>query len=134
MEFEGQYLTYDEYLDLDGSLKDETSFNLLEFEARKIIDSMTRNRIKHMVIKPQEVKICVYTMIDTLEQYASDKSNKVNMNIASENTDGYSVSYITGSQVQDIIKLKKTELINIIQTYLGDVRTSDGTPVLYWGF
>ena len=132
MEFSGQYLTYDEYKGLGGTLS-EMPFNLLEFEARKKIDNRTQNRIKYMVSKPEEVKLCVNAMINTLVQYIADSSKGINKNIASESIDGYSVSFITGSQVQEAIKSKKSELEDIMQTYLGNVRTSDNIPVLYLG-
>ena len=47
MEFSGQYLTYDEYKELGGNL-DQTPFNLLEFESRRIIDSKTQQRLKNV--------------------------------------------------------------------------------------
>ena len=132
MEFSGQYLTYNEYKALGGNL-DITPFNLLEFEARKKIDNRTQNRIKYMNSKPEEVKLCVNAMINTLVQYVIDSSKGINKNVASESIDGYSVSFITGSQVQEAIKSKKSELEDIMQTYLGDIRTSDNIPVLYLG-
>ena len=132
MEFSGQYLTYEEYKALGGTLS-EMPFNLLEFEARKKIDNRTQNRIKYMVSKPEEVKLCVNAMINTLVQYVVDSSKGINKNIASESIDGYSVSFITGSQVQEAIKSKKSELEEMMQTYLGDIRTSDNIPVLYLG-
>ena len=44
MEFKGQYLTYQEYKALGGTL-DEMPFNLLEFNARKKIDERTFGRL-----------------------------------------------------------------------------------------
>lgn len=132
MEFSGQYLTYGEYKGLGGTLS-EMPFNLLEFETRKRIDNRTQNRIKYMSSKPEEVKLCVNAMINTLEQYVIDNSKGINKNVASESIDGYSVSYITGSQVQEAIKSKRSELEDIMQTYLGNVRTSENIPVLYLG-
>lgn len=132
MEFSGQYLTYEEYKALGGT-QSEMPFNLLEFEARKKIDNRTQNRIKYMNSKPEEVKLCVNAMINTLVQYVVDSSKGINKNIASESIDGYSVNFITGSQVQETIKSKKSELEDIMQTYLGDIRTSDNIPVLYLG-
>ena len=44
MEFEGQYLTYNEYKALGGRL-DQTPFNILEFEARRKIDERTFERL-----------------------------------------------------------------------------------------
>ena len=48
MEFKGQYLTYEDYKALGGTL-DLTPFNLLEFEARRRIDIKTQNRLKNIV-------------------------------------------------------------------------------------
>ena len=132
MEFSGQYLTYEEYKGLGGTLP-EMPFNILEFETRKRIDNRTQNRIKYMDSKPNEVKICVNAMINTLVQYVVDSSKSINKNVASESIDGYSVSFITGSQIQEAIKSKKSELEDIMQTYLGDIRTSYNIPVLYLG-
>ena len=132
MEFSGQYLTYVEYKDLGGTLS-EMPFNLLEFEARKRIDNRTQNRIKYMSSKPEDVKLCVNAMINTLEQYVIDSSKGTNKNIASESIDGYSVSFITGSQIQEAIKSKRSELEDIMKTYLGNIRTSENIPVLYLG-
>ena len=132
MEFSEQYLTYEEFMTLGGTIS-KMPFNILEFETRNRINNRTQNRINNMKDKPQEVKLCVNAMINTLVQYAVDSSKGINKNIASESIDGYSVSFITGSQVQEAIKSKKSELEEIMQTYLGDIRTSDNIPVLYLG-
>ena len=124
MEFSGQYLTYEEYRSLGGTL-DLTPFNLLEFEARRQIDIKTFNRLKDLNSEdiPQEVKICEYNLINSIGNYSSSISNVTDNggNIASENTDGYSVSYIGANQISDIIKSKQTEINDIIRTYLLDV-------------
>ena len=132
MEFSEQYLTYEEFMTLGGTIS-KMPFNILEFETRNRINNRTQNRINNMKDKPQEVKLCVNAMINTLVQYVVDNSKGINKNIASESIDGYSVSFITGSQVQEAIKSKKCELEDIMQTYLGNVRTSDNIPVLYLG-
>ena len=132
MEFSEQYLTYEEFMTLGGTIS-KMPFNILEFETRNRINNRTQNRINNMKDKPQEVKLCVNAMINTLVQYVVDNSKDINKNIASESIDGYSVSFITGSQVQEAIKSKKNELEDIMQTYLGNVRTSDNIPVLYLG-
>ena len=95
MEFSEQYLTYDEYKAIGGTL-DQTPFNLLEFEARKKIDERTQGRLKNVVEIPQEVKICMFALINSISSYSSCV-NSNNKNIASENIDGYSVSYVTRS-------------------------------------
>ena len=49
MEFSEQYLNYEEYKSLGGTL-DIMPFNILEFESRKRIDERTQNRLKNIVI------------------------------------------------------------------------------------
>ena len=120
MEFEGQYLTYEEYKALGGTL-DLMPFNLLEFESRRRIDIRTQNRLKDVDSEdiPQEVKLCVYALINSIESYASATSNvSSNGNVSSESIDGYSISYITANQISDIVKSKCDELDDIIRTYL----------------
>ena len=70
MEFNGQYLTYEEYKALGGSL-DLTPFNLLEFESRRRIDIRTQCRLKDIDSKdiPQEVKLCEYALINSINSY-----------------------------------------------------------------
>ena len=114
MEFNGQYLTYEEYKLLGGTLN-LMPFNLLEYEIRRKIDLRTHNRLINNDI-PNEVKMCMYNMIDRVDSYA--KSLNTNSNVASENIDGYSVSYITPNQISDIVKSKNVELDNIMLDYL----------------
>ena len=127
MEFEGQYLTYQEYKALGGTL-DEMPFNLLEFNARKKIDERTFGRLVDKGQEYQEVKLCVYNMITTLNSYSSyDTQNKA---ISSENTDGYSVSY--GTPQKSVTEAKNSELEDIIDTYLSNLIVDD-VSVLYRG-
>ena len=134
MEFNGQYLTYEEYKALGGSL-DLTPFNLLEFESRRRIDIRTQCRLKDIDSKdiPQEVKICEYRMINGINNYWETTNNVASKgNVASENTDGYSVSYVTAAQIQDIIKSKSVELDDIIREYLIGV-VVNGQHIMYLG-
>lgn len=134
MQFEGQYLTYAEYRSLGGTL-DITPFNLLEFEARRKIDISTRDRLKNIESAkiPQEVKLCIYNLISSIESYAASiKSATENGNIASENTDGYSVTYVKSAAIKDIISSKSVELDDIIRTYLLGV-VVNGQHIMYIG-
>ena len=115
MTTEEQYLTYAEYQALGGSAIGEKPFNLLEFEARKRIDTRTLNRLKGIDEIPQEVKICEYNLINSINSYNATSNNK---NITSENIDGYSVSYVNATQISDVISSKNDELNDIITTYL----------------
>ena len=127
MEFEGQYLTYQEYKALGGTL-DEMPFNLLEFNARKKIDERTFGRLVDKGQEYKEVKLCVYNMITTLNSYSS--YNTQNKAISSESTDGYSISY--GTPQKSTTEAKNSELEDIIDTYLSNL-IADDVSVLYRG-
>lgn len=134
MEFSGQYLTYEEYRGLGGTL-DLTPFNLLEFEARRQINIKTFNRLKDLDSEdiPQEVKLCEYNLINSINEFASATSNASgNGNIASESTDGYSVRYITADRISDIVKSKSVEINDTIKTYLLGVIVND-EHIMYCG-
>lgn len=127
MEFEGQYLTYQEYKTLGGTL-DEMPFNLLEFNARMKIDERTFGRLVDKGQEYKEVKLCVYNMITTLNSYSSyDTQNKA---VSSETTDGYSISY--GTPQKSTTEAKNSELEDVIDTYLSNLIVDD-VPALYRG-
>ena len=128
MEFSGEYLTYEEYKALGGTL-DLLPFNLLEYEARRKINIRTFNRLVGIDEIPQEVKLCEYKMINSINENIKANSNG---NVASESIDGYSVSYITGSQIEETMKAKNNELDDIITTYLAMVIVN-GQHLIYCG-
>ena len=125
MEFSEQYLTYEEYRSLGGTL-DLTPFNLLEFEAHKRIDLRTQNRLKNVEEIPQEVKLCIYKLINTIQTYSNEK----NRNIQSEHVGEYSVNY--GSNVKELIQSKSSELDDIILNDLYGVIVN-GEHIIYLG-
>ena len=126
MTFEGQYLTYAEYQQLGGSAIGEMPFNLLEFESRRQIDIRTFNRVKSLEEIPQEVKLCVYNLINSISGYANSTNNiATNGNIKSENTDGYSIQYISAGEISEVVKSKNAEIEDIIRTYLLGVIIND---------
>ena len=133
MEFTGQYLTYEEYKSLGGNL-DQTPFNLLEFEARKIINGNTQNRLINVSEIPQEVKLCIYRLITSIIMYSSSENNNKSGNIASENIDGYSVTYnnVSLDQIENVVKSKNIELNDIVYDYLLGVIVND-KALLYRG-
>ena len=124
MEFEGQYLTYTEYQELGGTL-DQMPFNLLEYSSRKEIDLNTKLRLKDLDSSeiPNEVKMCEYELINTLNKYVQD--GNFNVNYTSENIDGYSKSYATAGQIAEIVKAKKVEIDDIIIRNLYGVIVND---------
>lgn len=130
MEFTNQYLSYEEYMELEGTLE-EVPFNELEFECRRIIDSRTQNRLKNAEEIPQEVKLLENKMINTLQDYYISLE-KAQSGVSSENTDGYSVSYISSNQISQLIEGKIDVLQDLVSTYLFGVIVNN-EHVLYLG-
>ena len=127
MEFNNQYLTYEDYKSLGGTLG-EMPFNILELKARQIINGRTQNRLKNIEEIPQEVKICVYDLINTMNKY-NLSNNSTSSNISSENTDGYSVTYKSGTELTEE---QKKQYDDVMETDLYGVIV-DNTPILYLG-
>lgn len=117
MVFTGQYLTFDEYQAIGGSLTEDT-FNLLEYKARKKIDKYTSGRLIDLTEQLQEVKMCVNELISI--------ENENNSTIKSESVDGYSYTTMTKEE------LKKT-VYDTIKDYLSECELEDGTSYLYVG-
>ena len=132
MTFEGQYLTYNEYLDLIGdsgsSAIEETPFNLLEYNARMKIDERTFGRLKNQETIPQEVKLCVLNLIEIIKNYES--YNQTKKGITSESIDGYSIQYAGANK--SITEAMEKEQNDTINTYLCNILV-DNVPVLFRG-
>lgn len=122
MRFQNQYLNYNEYFNLGGKMKD-APFNLLEFEARKIIDKYTSGRLKRFEEQVQEVKLCMHSLINEMH-----KDNSIDTNKTSESIGSYSVNYVVLNSSE-----KKKKYKSIVEDYLIDCRLDDGTPYLYLG-
>lgn len=115
--FDGQYLTYSEYTNLGGTLS-ETPFNLLEFEARKQIDLRTQRRLVGVETIPNEVKLCVFHLISKIESFANTIESTSQNNVTQETIDGYSVAYLSPSEISGIVSSKNFELQDIMMTDL----------------
>lgn len=125
MELSEKYLTYDEYKDLGGTLT-KTPFTLLENESSNIIDIRTQNRLDEIENIPQQVKLCVFYLVQSLSIYSNIQTTmSENGNKASTSTDGYSESYLTPLQVKDVIKSKNKEISDILRTWLGNVEVNN---------
>ena len=127
MEFKSQYLSYEEYKSLGGTLG-EMPFNILELKARQIINERTQNRLKDVEKIPQEVKNCVYDLINTMNKY-NLSDNSTSSNVSSENIDGYSVTYKSGTELTEE---QKKQYDDVMETDLYGVIV-DNTPILYLG-
>lgn len=129
MEFSNQYLTYEEYVELGGTLE-ETPFNILEFQAQKVVDKYTTGKLMKLETQNNDVKLCILHLMLVIQGYA--ESGEVNAKgISSESTDGYSVSYST--DIDGLVKGKRNELKNIVLTDLAECKLDNGIPYLYIG-
>ena len=128
MEFDNQYLTYSEYKKLGGTLE-RTPFNILEFKARQNIDKYTFGRLKNLSEQVDEVKLCDYELMDTIQTF--EDNNKKSKGLSSESTDGYSVTYT--DLTNQLTDFQTNQIKNIIKTYLEQCKLEDGTPYLYIG-
>lgn len=130
MDFGNKYLTYEEYVELGGKLS-VSPFNILEYEARRKIDERTQSRLVDVETIPTQVKMCMFNLINTINSYLDQNSNS-NKNIASESIDGYSVSYVSASDMQQVIVTKNKELDDIVLTHLTGL-IINGEHVVYLG-
>ena len=103
-------------------------FNILELKARQVINERTQNRLKNIEEMPQEVKICVYDLINTMNKY-NLSDNSTSSNISSENTDGYSVTYKSGTEMT---AEQKAQYEDVMLTDLYGVIVN-GEAILYLG-
>jgi hypothetical protein len=126
MDFKGQYLTYQEYKGLGGTL-DLTPFNVLEFEARRRIDELTYNRLVGGKNIPDEVKMCEFAIINKILKAYDEE---ISRGKSSESVGSYSVSY--NSDIKKLIEDKRIEIQDLISTDLFGV-VYNGEHVLYGG-
>ena len=77
--------------------------------------------------------MCENKLINTLQTYVGSINNAVGSgNVASESTDGYSVSYISASEISEVVKSKNDEIDDTIRDYLTGVIVN-GEHVIYCG-
>lgn len=132
------YLTYEEYIQMGGTLE-ETAFEELEFEARTQIDYWTFNRLSNDTTFPEAVKRCMYKLITLLndQQQALAASipattDSTNAGIMSQSNDGVSITYNMLS-AHEIVETVQDKIKTTINQYLTNVRNSLGRKVLYRG-
>ena len=133
------YLTYDEYLNMGGTLE-EIPFTDFEFQAEAQINYATFSRLKTDNTFPSEVKRLTKYLIDLFEKKAaaislgkgSSSSAGSGVYITSQSNDGVSVSY-NGMSPTDLVALCKTEVQNAIKMYLDGVTNEAGHKLLYRG-
>lgn len=121
-----QYLTYEEYKQIGGTLE-ETAFKRIIIRVCGEIDSRTKCRVLHMEKVPENVKaLCA----DLVDYYAANVTNgKV---ISSKSTSAGPVSESESYTVKTSEDVEN-DLENMIYSYLGSENDDNGTPLLYRG-
>lgn len=131
------YLTYSEYQALGGSLP-EQEFNNLELKAETLINWYTFNRLTKDQTYGDNVKKCVYLLIDILKKQEQAQSLGADQNgntaacISSQSNDGVSVSFNTLSAEQ-ALQASKSEIEQYIYYCLNNARNTKGRKLLYRG-
>lgn len=134
------YLTYEEYTNMGGTL-DSTAFVNYEAESEMWVNWYTFNRLKTLQTFPDELKKCIFRLIDLAKAHADLINGVSNSNgtagIASQSNDGVSISYNTISASEAFASLNNTSKGNVIEStirlYLNGVKDAQGRNALYRG-
>lgn len=106
---------------------DSAAFSRAEFRARKIVDRLTRGRVKAMREVPEAVKMLMVELITLEATQGADVAE--NQAITSFSNDGYSETYADPLTMERVKELEE----NLILEYLSDEVDDTGTPLLYLG-
>lgn len=120
-----QYLTYEEYTEIGGTLK-ETAFNRNIDRVCGFLANETHKRIDGMRDIPQEVKACCRDLLD----YVATVTNERGVTSKSQSAGGVSESESYATKTADDVY---GDIQNMIYDYLLNVTDYNGTPLLYRG-
>ena len=121
-----QYLTYEEYTEIGGTL-DLTAFNRNIDRACGVIDNATHNRIECMEEVPQRAKALCR---DLVEYLARNDTTEIVATSRSQSAGGVSESESYATKTADDVY---SDIKNMIYDYLLNVTDDNGTPLLYRG-
>ena len=121
-----QYLTYEEYTEIGGTL-DSTAFKRNIDRACGFIDLHTQSRLQKVLEVSQRVKACVR---DLVEYLANNLSNGKAVTSKSQSAGGVSESESYATKTNDEINC---EMLNIVYDYLISETDDCGTPLMYRG-
>ena len=77
--------------------------------------------------------MCEYNLINSINNFINASSSAANNgSIKSENTDGYSATYLTASEISNVVKSKQEEINDTIRSYLLNVIV-DNEHIMYCG-
>lgn len=132
------YLTYDEYEDMGGTLK-ESAFEDFAFEAESTINWYTFNRLTNETSVSDNVKRLMFRLIELIhmnqkaQSLGQDaKTGEVSGAIVNQSNDGFSTSYNVLSASQ-AIRTVSAMTKRLVHQYLGAETNSLGQKLLYRG-
>lgn len=131
------YLTYEEYLNMGGTL-DEAAFDNYLIDSEMLIDWYTFNRLHGETEIPERVKQCVFKLISLADMKSKslvlgrEVDGTGNASVSAQSNDGVSISYntLSASQAFDLIKSESNQ---VVKQYLNGVVNSAGRKLLYRG-
>lgn len=122
-----EYLTYTEYQGYGGTLS-SADFTLAEFKARKYLDELTDCRIAGMSVIPDEVKMCMMSVIN-IDSTLSVEAQAKKPVVKSFTNDGYSETYESSFSQNAAEKA----IAHTVNRMLWGVSDDYGVPLLYRG-
>lgn len=121
-----QYLTYEEYTEIGGTL-DLTAFSRNIDRACGFLRNETYGRIDKMRDAPPAVKPCLR---DLVEYVAENANSQKSITSKSQSAGGVSESESYNVKSSDVVSC---EMQNIVYDYLGNVTDDYYTPLMYRG-
>lgn len=126
------YLTYAEYQAYGGTL-DAIKFAEYEFDARKVIDFYTFNRLTNDTVFSIAVKRLMFKLISVLQtKTATLTAQGTGPTVTQQSNDGVSVQY-NAMNAFDAYNVLKAEQGASIRQYLSGERNEAGEVLLYRG-
>ena len=121
-----QYLTYEEYVEIGGTL-DLTAFKRNIDRACGFIDLHTQSRLQTVLEVSSMAKACVR---DLAEYLANNVSGEKAVTSKSQSAGGVSESESYKKKTDDEIN---AEMLCIVYDYLSTEKDDNGTPLMYRG-
>lgn len=126
------YLTYEEYQALGGTL-DATTFAEYEFDAQKVIDYYTFDRLKQDTVFSEAIKRLVFKLVSVLQtKDAALTAHGSSPAVTQQSNDGVTVQY-NAMNAFDAYNVLKTEQGATIRQYLSGETNQAGEVLLYRG-
>ena len=121
-----QYLTYEEYTEIGGTL-DLTAFKRNIDRACGFVDRHTQSRLQSVLEVSQRAKACVRDLVECL---ANNVSGAKAVTSKSQAAGGVSESESYATKTDDEIN---AAMLNIVYDYLATETDDNGTPLMYKG-